>query len=57
MKPSNTSSSSTVQKGLYAYFMPAVGNGKILNPSEPVMDNSEVLKNSRSQTQGSKFLS
>ncbi|XP_050916206.1 uncharacterized protein LOC127131326 [Lathyrus oleraceus] len=54
VQPSDPSSSSTAQKGLNAYFMPAVENCKVLNKSEPVMDNSQVLKKSESQTQRSR---
>lgn len=56
MKPSDPSSSSTAQKGLNAYFMPTAENGRILNQSEPVIDNSQIMKDSRNQTRGSKVL-
>lgn len=55
MKPSGPSSSSTTQKGLNAYFMLAE-NGRILNQSEPVINNSQIMKDSRTHTQGSKVL-
>lgn len=56
MKPSDPSSSSTAQKGLKAYFMPAAEKGRILNQIEPMINNSQILKDSRSQTKGSKIL-
>lgn len=38
MKPLNPFSLSTTQKGLNAYFIRAVENGRILNQSEPIQD-------------------
>lgn len=57
MKPSYPSSSSTYQKGLNAYFMPAVRDDRIMNQSELMIDNSQILNDSISQTQGSRVLS
>lgn len=57
MKPLYPSSSSTAQKRLNAYVMLVDENGKVLNQSEPVMNDSQVLKESESQTQRSKVLS
>lgn len=57
MKPSNPFSLSTGQKGPNAYFMLVAENGRILNQPELVINNSQVLKDSRYQTQGSKVLS
>lgn len=44
LKPSYHSYSSTSQKGLNAYFMLAAKKGKILNQSEHVINNSQILK-------------
>lgn len=44
VKQSDPSSSSTSQKGLNAYFMSATINGKVLNQTKLVMDDSQVLK-------------
>lgn len=46
MKPSNPSSSRTSQKGLNAYFMHAPEKGRILNQLEPVINNSQIPKDS-----------
>lgn len=55
-KASDPSSSSTTQVGFTSCFMHAAENSRILNQSEPMIDNSQTLKDSRSQTQGSKVL-
>lgn len=43
IKPSDPSSSSTYQKGLNAYFILVVENGKIMNQLEVVINNSQVI--------------
>ena len=57
MKPLYPSSSSTAQKRLNTYVMLVAENGKVLNQSEPVMNDSQVLKELESKIQRSKVLS
>lgn len=49
MIPSDPFSSITIQKGLNAYFFPAAEKVKIMNQSEPMINSSQILKDSESK--------
>lgn len=55
IKPLNPSSSSSFQKGLYSQFVPGT-NAKVLNQSELITVELEVLKNIEPETSRSKIL-
>lgn len=55
-KPIDPSSSSSTQKGLNSYFVPAAETTKIMNQSEPKVVESRVLKKSEPKTLKSKVL-
>lgn len=49
MKPLELSSSNTTQKGPNASFLPTAEKVKSLNQLEPVISNSQILKDSKSK--------
>lgn len=49
VKPSDPSSSSTTEKGLNAYFLSAAKKVKTMNQSELMINNSWILKDSKSK--------
>lgn len=49
-QPTNSSSSSSAQKGFDSYFVPATENAKVLNQLEPKAIESRVLKKPEPKT-------